>query len=281
MTTTGSRLSVLILCGSGPRHLYVANRLIQAGGVVGVVQEVGSRPTLKKIMRLIFFPTLLFKKFWRSFRERRLKIGAQEARFFFGDQPPRLNWDGPWLGASYINHPQVFAMVQRLRPELIIVFGTSLIQEPLLSAASIAMINLHGGLSPYYRGADCTFWTFYNQEPQQAGCTLHFIDPGIDTGKLVAYARPEVGPEDNENTVFWRAVREGAELLAELSARMAQGERFGKVQLEKGRLYQVKERTWSAQRRMDHLLRQGLLANVHLPVRVQWFVEDSVEEKLL
>ncbi len=281
MTTTGSALSVMILCGSGPRHLYVANQLIQAGGVVAVVQEVGSRPTLKKLLRLLFKPSLLLQKIWRSRRDRRLRLHEREARFFFGDQPPKLVWDGELLAAQYINHPDVVALAARLRPDLICVFGTSLIREPLLSAAGWAMINLHGGLSPHYRGADCTFWAFYNQEPEQAGCTLHFIDPGIDTGKLIAHVRPEIRPDDDDNLVFWRGVRESAVLMAELSRRMGSGERFGVMQAERGRLYQVKERDWQAQRRLDFLLREGLLRDIQLPLRFEWFLAKSSSNKNL
>ena len=52
------------------------------------------------------------------------------------------------------------------------------------------MVNLHGGLSPEYRGADCTFWALYNGEPENVGCTLHYINEGIDTGDLIAHISP-------------------------------------------------------------------------------------------
>ncbi|MEO5333931.1 MAG: formyl transferase [Magnetococcus sp. YQC-5] len=278
MTAPDDRFSVMILCGTAPRHLYVANRLIRAGKVIGVVQEVGSRPTWKKFLRMLLHPSILLQKIWFSMRARRLKIREQEASFFFGTQSPVLEWNGVRLAAPHINHPEVVALAERLEPDLIVVFGTSLIREPLLSRARHAMINLHGGLSPHYRGADCTFWALANQEPEQVGCTLHFIDPGIDTGKLVAHVRPAVEPLDNENTLFWRAVREAAECLVELPSRMAQGERFGVIQTSKGRLYQVKERTLSAQRHLDHLLSQGMLRDLHLPRRIQWFYNDTLEQ---
>ena len=54
---------------------------------------------------------------------------------------------------------------------MIAVFGTSLIRGALLSRARLGIFNLHGGLSPQYRGADCTFWALYNGEPERVGCT--------------------------------------------------------------------------------------------------------------
>ncbi|MBF0341209.1 MAG: formyl transferase [Magnetococcales bacterium] len=266
-----SPLSVLILCGNAPRHRYVANQVIATGRVVGVVQEVGSRPTWGKAWRLLTSPAVLYGRLVRRFRERSLRLGEREARFFFEDQPARLNWQGPHLAATHINHPEVSAMVARLQPDLIFVFGTSLIREPLLSAARVGMINLHGGLSPHYRGADCIFWALSNGEPEQAGCTLHFIDAGIDTGRLVAHVMPAVTPEDDENTLFWRGVRDAAAVMAELPARLARGERYGVTQTEKGSLYTVKARTPEAQRRLELLLAQGLLRGVKLPARVRWY----------
>ena len=37
-----SSLSVMILCGRSPRHLYVANRLCESARAVAIVQETGS-----------------------------------------------------------------------------------------------------------------------------------------------------------------------------------------------------------------------------------------------
>jgi methionyl-tRNA formyltransferase len=65
------------------------------------------------------------------------------------------------------------ALADRLQPDVIAVFGTSLIRGPLLSKGRLGIFNLHGGLSPQYRGADCTFWALYNGEPDRLACTLH------------------------------------------------------------------------------------------------------------
>lgn len=44
--------------------------------------------------------------------------------------------------------------------------------------------NIHPGLLPYGRCYYPVFWALWNNEP--AGCTLHVIDEGIDTGPIVA-----------------------------------------------------------------------------------------------
>ena len=265
-----SSLSIMILCGRTPRHLYIANRLCESARPLAIVHETGRRWSAKSTMKRLK-PATVARKAWRWLRDRRRDIGAGEARFFFGDETPRLVREDLLVHVPYMSHPDVVALVNRLQPDVIAVFGTSLIRGPLLAKGRLGIFNLHGGLSPHYRGADCTFWALYNGEPEQVGCTLHRIDPGIDTGALIAHVRPEVKEGDDELTLFWRAVRDSAETYAQLLDRLERGDRLGQPQPEKGRLYQVKQRGWREERKLAERVQNGLLRGLHLPPRVQWF----------
>ena len=269
-----SSLSVMILCGRSPRHLYVANRLCESARVVAIVQEAGTQWSAERLKRLAH-PGKLWRKAWRWLRDRRRYRGGGEARFFFGDDAPRLTCTNVLTTVSHINHPDVVALADRLRPDVIAVFGTSLIRGALLTRGRLGIFNLHGGLSPHYRGADCTFWALYNREPHQVGCTLHRIDAGIDTGALVAHIRPEVKEGDGELTLFWRSVRASAEAYVEMLDRLERGENLGESQAEKGRLYQVKDRGWREERELAKLIRQGLLRGTASPPRVRWYAKPG------
>jgi methionyl-tRNA formyltransferase len=270
MVETAEPLRVLVLCGRSPRHLYVANALCQAADVMAIVQESGSEFSWKKLARTLR-PDNFFRRAWRWSRDRRRYTGNGEARFFFGDRPPRLDHPELVREVPHINHPQVLELAHAQQPDLIAVFGTSLLRGDLLRQGGLGIINLHGGLSPEYRGADCTFWALYNGEPEKVGCTLHWIDAGIDTGGLVAHISPKVLPGDDELTLFWRAVQTSAGAYAELLQRLAAGERFGQTQSHKGRLYQVKQRGLTQERVVAHRLREGLLHGLDLGVRVTWY----------
>ena len=263
-------LSVLILCGRSPRHLYVANRLCRAARALAIVQETGTQWTPANVGKKLE-PANLWRKGSRWLRDRRRYVGNGEAKFFFGDDAPELERPDLVFPVPHINDSRVSELAQRLAPDLIAVFGTSLIKGPLLNEGRLGIVNLHGGLSPEYRGADCTFWALYNGEPEQVGCTLHFIDQGIDTGKLIAHVSPEVQRGDDELTLFWRSVRDGAEVYAELCERLARGEVVGQVQAGKGTLYQVKDRKLSHERELASKLASGMLDRTQLPKRVTWF----------
>lgn len=266
-----SELSLLVLCGRSPRHLHVANSLCQAGRVLAIVQESGGEWSLKRTLRKLR-PSNLFRKSWRWLRDRRRYHDGGEAKFFFADGTPALHHPELVREVPHINHPEVVELARQLKPDLICVFGTSLIRGELLSAGRLGMVNLHGGLSPQYRGADCTFWALYNGEPEQVGCTLHYIDAGIDTGRLIAHVSPEVCPGDAELPLFWRAVADSAAVYGEFVQRLAAGECFGQAQPGRGRLYQVKQRGLRHERELARRLAQGMLAGVNLPRRVKWFL---------
>ncbi len=265
-----SQPRVVVLCGGAPRHVYVANRLCRSLEVVAIVQEVGRRVTPAKLAALAK-PEVAARKISRWLRDRRRYAGNGEARFFFGGSEVRLDRPDLAQRAEHINDRAVVDTVQRLAPDVVAVFGTSLIRPPLLGQGRLGMLNLHGGLSPDYRGADCTFWALYNGEPEQVGCTLHFINAGIDTGALVAHVCPEVREGDDELRLFWRAVRDSAEVYAEAIEKLACGEALGVRQDRKGRLYQVKDRTGAAEREFARRLPGDVVRGTSLPSRVKWF----------
>lgn len=269
-----AELSVMVLCGRSPRHLYVANRLCSAANVVAIVQEAGSHWTVKKVLRQLR-PDNFWRKAWRWLRDRKRYVGGGEGKFFFGDTTPRLDRPDLVTLVPHINDPKVVELADRLKPDVIAVFGTSLIRGALLTRGRLGIVNLHGGLSPEYRGADCTFWALYNGEPEKIGCTLHFIDAGIDSGKLIAHICPEVREGDDELTLFWRSVHDSAEVYAEALTRFARGVALGQAQPGKGRLYQVKDRGLRHERKVAARFRDGMLHGVSLSKRVCWFQEGQ------
>jgi len=265
-----SSLKVLILCGRSPRHLFVANKLCESADVLAIVQETGSDlnwASLKKKLK----PTNLARKISRWIRDRKRYTGNGEASFFFGEASPQLSHPEHVKEVPHINHPDVVKLADELQPDVIAVFGTSLIKGELLTKGKFGIINLHGGLSPHYRGADCTFWALYNEEPEQVGCTLHYINAGIDTGDLICHVCPEIKHDDDELTLFWRAVRDSADIYTQAIERIANGEKSSQVQDEKGSLYQVKDRTSQAEKTLAQKMAQGMLKNINLQTRVRWF----------
>ena len=266
-----SQLTVIILCGQAPRHLYFANQVAKSCKPLAIIQESVHDASFMKIIKLLLKPASLFSKLNRWIRDRKRYRGHKEAEFFFANTLPHLTHPELRVEVPHINHPDVIKLIDRYQPDLIIVFGTSLLKGALLEKGRLGIINLHGGLSPDYRGADCTFWALYNQEPEKVGCTVHYINAGIDTGNIIAHISPEIKNSDDELTLFWRAVKSSTHFFTELLNKIEQGESFGQTQAHKGHLYQVKDRRWEHEKTLDSILKSGLLVDLNLGKRVTWF----------
>jgi methionyl-tRNA formyltransferase len=138
-----------------------------------------------------------------------------------------------------------------------------------MSRARRAVLNMHTGISPRYRGSDTIFWPLYNREPQWIGTTVHQLDAGIDSGPILATVRPTIEPTDDENSLFAKCVMVGADAYITVIAAVAAGTAQPLPQeLSAGREYRFVDRTVAAERRVRRLLDQGLLRDVAAAGRI-------------
>lgn len=110
-----------------------------------------------------------------------------------------------------------------LQADAFIVFGASYIRgwlgDYLINRRAI---NIHMGVSPYYRGAACNFWAVHDGHPELAGATIHLLERGLDSGPILYHALP--GPEKMDAfELGMKAVKAAHESIVE---RLASGELF-------------------------------------------------------
>ena len=79
-----------------------------------------------------------------------------------------------------------------LASDLYLVFGSSFIKGWLIEELITKQaVNIHMGLSPYYRGSSCNFWALYDENPGFVGATIHLLSVGLDNGPALFHVRPE------------------------------------------------------------------------------------------
>ena len=84
-----------------------------------------------------------------------------------------------------------------LQSDLYIVFGASYIKEPLISfLVKNRAINIHAGVSPFYRGHSCNFWAAHDKRSDLIGSTIHELTTGLDSGPMLLHALPAPQKED-------------------------------------------------------------------------------------
>jgi methionyl-tRNA formyltransferase len=83
-----------------------------------------------------------------------------------------------------VNHPRAVAAVRALAPDLAVNAGAGLLRRPILDRPRTGTLGVHMGLLPAYRGMNVAEWAALEGAP--AGCSVFWIDEGIDTGDIAA-----------------------------------------------------------------------------------------------
>jgi len=89
-----------------------------------------------------------------------------------------------------------------LKSDIYVVFGSSYIKRELVDyLVKQKAINIHMGVSPYYRGTDCNFWALYDNNPHLAGATIHMLSKGLDSGPMLYHAMSNIKTNPFEYTM--------------------------------------------------------------------------------
>jgi Formyl transferase len=99
-----------------------------------------------------------------------------------------------------VNSPECIAAIERLKPRVILLLGTRIIDRKTLAAIKAPLINYHAGITPKYRGIHGGYWAKAEGDLENFGVTVHLVDPGIDTGAVLYQARVTPVAADNYAT---------------------------------------------------------------------------------
>jgi methionyl-tRNA formyltransferase len=139
------------------------------------------------------------------------------------------------------------------------VFGTGLLKAPLIDAFPGRILNIHLGLSPYYRGAGTNFWPLVNGEPEYCGATIHFLDIGVDTGPIIAHVRPDIREGDGPHDIGNRTIAAAAAALGDAAESHVRAPLRCVPQGGGGRVYRRADFSAAAVRRLYENVEAGMI----------------------
>jgi len=194
-------MEVFWIGGSHPRHLYYINTVGKNLKLCGAIVEVRESLVPKPPDGLAASDR---KNYIRHFDDR-----EKAERLYFGEQTLPLC---PIIKTSHegLNANSSIEFVKSVKPDLVLIFGSGMIQDPLFSALSCPVVNLHLGLSPRYRGSATLFWPFYFMEPAYAGSTFHHIVSEPDAGEIIHQVVPALHRNDGIHDVACKTVVQSA-----------------------------------------------------------------------
>ena len=83
--------------------------------------------------------------------------------------------------------------INKIKPDLILVYGTSIIKGEIINIYRNRILNLHLGLDTLLQGIrNWTYFPIINDEPEFIGATYMYLDEGIDTGEIIHQIRPKI-----------------------------------------------------------------------------------------
>jgi Formyl transferase len=245
-------VKAILLTSTFRRHVFVANTVSAGCDLVGLWQE-------EKSFRPERYANNADDE--RVIQEHFAARDLSEARYFATDDAPRLAPGAVHrvVGAGACSAADEVERMTALAPDVVLVFGTGILREPFLSAFAGRIINIHLGLSPYYRGAGTNFWPLVNREPEYVGATIHYLDAGIDTGAILSHARPEIERGDGPHDVGNKTIVAAAGTFLRVATAHVAGVARAIPQWGGGRLYQRKHFSADAVRTLYRNFEAGMI----------------------
>jgi len=111
--------------------------------------------------------------------------------------------------------PEFLDLFRRAKPDLLVSMHYAAIFKPaILQLPPLGAVNIHPSRLPEGRGMTPSFWYLYLGR-DTAWTALHYLDPGIDSGDVIAYASVPIAHDDTGAAVgrklseaAWAAFRE-------------------------------------------------------------------------
>ena len=248
-------MKIVILTGSETRHVYFRKKIAGDNRITVLASYCESDEKS------------LAARISQNTQASQLEMQHVEARtqseidFFsdyiksYEDEPtPKL------IRKGAINDEAIVNEIVAMNPDLLICYGTSLIKSNLLTKFQERFINVHLGLSPYYRGSGTNVWPLINYEPDMVGATFMHIDAGIDTGMIIHQIRADVFLGDSPHTIGNRLIRKMTSTYADIICN------FSNLVNEKqpvstGKLYYQRDFTTESCKKLYLNFSQGMIEN--------------------
>jgi methionyl-tRNA formyltransferase len=166
----------------------------------------------------------------------------------------------PVITPDNANTPEVERAVTDLHPDFVFSFYyRSMIGAPILNAARLGALNIHGSLLPNYRGRAPVNWAILHGA-RESGATLHYMVAKADAGDIVDQLAVPILENDEAREVFNKVTVAAEIILARslpgliagtaprLPQRLQDGKYYGRRRPEDGKI------DWSASARDIHNL---------------------------
>ncbi len=190
---------VVLLAGPGYSADVVTNYLgSRASDLVVVMENPQPRMRMaRRRARRVGWPSVVGQVLFVALLQPALRrVSARRRSAIFGAATLDATHRVPSHRVPSVNDGETIPLLQSLEPDVVVVHGTRIISTQVLESVGCPVVNMHAGITPRYRGVHGGYWALAEQHPEWVGTTVHLVDPGIDTGGILAQTTFEVSGED-------------------------------------------------------------------------------------
>ena len=175
-------MKITLFTSNKNRHNYLINLFSNICDELFVVQECGT--IFPGIIDSYYPGSNTMKKYFEN-------VNAAQNNLFGNSYVNNFNKNIKILPilSGDLNKCSLTFLSDFLNSDIYVVFGSSYIKGELVEfLVKNKTINIHMGVSPYYRGTDCNFWALYDNNPHLVGATIHMLSKGLDSGPMLYHA---------------------------------------------------------------------------------------------
>ena len=116
---------------------------------------------------------------------------------------------------SSINSKEGRELLKNLNPDIVVIVTSRILSKTTLECTNANFINIHAGITPFYRGLHGAYWALINKDMEHCGVTVHLVDAGIDTGSILYQANiiDSITAKDNFMTYTYLQLAQALPLL--------------------------------------------------------------------
>lgn len=190
-------MSIVFITIPGHNKTEFARQLhqkIKDGLSLIIVQK---KPRKTSVVRLIeFYKKVRLKRFfieiWYAILLRLNPKVQKSLRYVQGNTKNNNDNSFPvkTIEVSSVNSENVFNILKKISPDLIVVWGSTILKPHILGTAK-KVINLHFGYCPFYRGALANQHAILCNDFSKIGATIHYVNDKADAGDIISIIKTQ------------------------------------------------------------------------------------------
>lgn len=243
-------MKLILITGDQVRHKFFADFLATQFDLELVVSEKKAYNFWDNTKH--FGQSMIIKDHFRS-------LEITERKFFSEAEWPQCKV--LTIERGELRGDKIKAVLRQAKADIGIVFGSGIL-TPDIIAECPTLLNVHQGISPYFRGSGTNFWPFVFGKLEYVGVTLHQIDCGVDTGGIICHGFPEISSKHSMHDIGCECIKTSARLVTKvLNGTDASGKFYPIQQWSTGRVFKRADLTDQAIETANRLVREGLIEN--------------------